>query len=66
MTQVAPGLQVLQALTPSVAYCFGLSDVLREWNRLDEAERLLAQGMELVNEKQSAFADEVMLGYLTL
>jgi LuxR family transcriptional regulator, maltose regulon positive regulatory protein len=64
--RVAPGLQVLQALTPSVAYCFGLSDVLREWNRLDEAERLLAQGMELVNEKQSVFADDVMLGYLTL
>jgi LuxR family transcriptional regulator, maltose regulon positive regulatory protein len=64
--QVAPGLQVLQALTPSVAYCFGLSDLLREWNRLDEAERLLAQGMELVKEKQSVFADEVLLGYLTL
>jgi ATP/maltotriose-dependent transcriptional regulator MalT len=64
--QVAPGLQVLQALTPSVIYCFGLSDVLREWNRLDEAERLLAQGMELVNEKQSVFADDMLLGYLTL
>ncbi len=64
--QVAPGLQVLQALTPGVAYCFGLSDLWREWNRLDEAERLLEQGMELVKEKQSVFADEVLLGYLTL
>jgi len=64
--QVTPGLQVLQALTPGAAYCFGLSNVLCEWNRLDEAERVLAQGMELVNEKQSVFADDVLLGYLTL
>jgi LuxR family maltose regulon positive regulatory protein len=64
--QVAPGLQVLQALTPSVTYCFGLSDLFREWNRLDEAERLLEQGMELVYEKQSVFADDMLLGYLTL
>jgi LuxR family maltose regulon positive regulatory protein len=64
--QVDPGLQVLQALTPSVSYCFGLSDVFREWNRLDKAERLLAQGMELANEKHSVFADELLLGYLTL
>jgi LuxR family maltose regulon positive regulatory protein len=64
--QVTPGLQMLQALTPSVTYCFGLGDLLREWNRLDEAEQLLAQGMDLVNEKQSVFADDVLLGYLTL
>ena len=64
--QATPGLQVLQVLTPGVAYCFGLSDLLREWNHLDEAERLLAQGMELVKEKRSVFADDVMLGYLTL
>jgi LuxR family maltose regulon positive regulatory protein len=64
--QVAPGLQVLQALSPGAAYCFGLSDVLREWNRLDEAERLLTKGMELVNEKHSVFADDLLLGYLTL
>ncbi|HZT98218.1 MAG TPA: LuxR C-terminal-related transcriptional regulator, partial [Ktedonobacteraceae bacterium] len=63
--QITSGLQVLQALSPSVAYCFGLSDVLREENRLDEAERLLAQGMELIHEKRSVFADDVMLGYLT-
>ena len=60
--QATPGLQVLQVLTPGVAYCFGLSDLLREWNHLDEAERLLAQGMELVKEKRSVFADDVDAG----
>ena len=64
--QDIPGVQVLQAMTPIVSYCFGLGDVLREWNRLDEAERLLVQGMELVSEKRSVFADELLQGYLTL
>jgi LuxR family transcriptional regulator, maltose regulon positive regulatory protein len=63
--QVVPGTQVLQVLTASAAYCFGLADLLCEWNRLDEAEHLLAQGMELIRGKQSSFADDLLLGSLT-
>jgi LuxR family maltose regulon positive regulatory protein len=64
--QATSGIQVLQVLTASIAYCSGLADLLRQWNRLDEAERLIAQGMELVSEKKFLFADDMMLEYLTL
>jgi LuxR family maltose regulon positive regulatory protein len=63
--RATPGTQVLQVLTASATYCFGLADLLREWNRLDDAERLLSQGMELVRGKKSSFADDILLGYLT-
>ncbi len=63
--RAVPGTQVLQVLSASAVYCFGLADLFREWNRLDEAEHLLAQGMELVRGKQSSFADDLLLGYLT-
>lgn len=57
---------VLQVLSASAVYCFGLGDLLRERNHLDEAEHLLLQGMEMIKGKRSVFADDVMLGYLTL
>jgi LuxR family maltose regulon positive regulatory protein len=63
--QATPGTQVLQVLTASAAYCFGLADLLREWNSLSEAERLLFQGKELIRGKKSSFADDIMLGYFT-
>jgi LuxR family transcriptional regulator, maltose regulon positive regulatory protein len=53
-------------LNSSVPYYFGLGDLLREWNRLDEAERLLLQGMELFSGARSIFADDVWQGYLAL
>jgi LuxR family transcriptional regulator, maltose regulon positive regulatory protein len=63
--QSVPGTQVLQVLTASAAYCFGLADLLCEWNRLDEAQHLLSQGLELIRGKQSSFADDLLLGSLT-
>ena len=63
--QAVPGTQVLQVLTASAAYCFGMADMLREWNRLEEAEHLLAQGMALIRGRQSVFADDIWLGFLT-
>jgi LuxR family maltose regulon positive regulatory protein len=57
---------VVQVLTAKASYCFGLGDLLREWNRLEEAERLLAQGVEQVCEARSSFADEVLAGHVAL
>jgi LuxR family maltose regulon positive regulatory protein len=64
--QVIPAYEIYQVLTASPAYYFGLSDLLREWNRLDEAERLLSQGIELIVGTKTSFADDILLGYLTL
>jgi ATP/maltotriose-dependent transcriptional regulator MalT len=64
--QVAVRPEVLQALSGSPAYYFGFGDLLRERNNLEEAERLLSQGMELVGGALTVFAEDVWLGYLAL
>ena len=64
--QVAVRPEVLQALSGSPAYYFGLGDLLRERNNLEEAERLLSQGMELVGGALTVFAEDATLGYLAL
>jgi LuxR family maltose regulon positive regulatory protein len=61
-----PEPQTLPALGGSPAYYFGLGDLLREWNELEAAERLLAQGMDLLKGTLTVEADLVTLGYLTL
>jgi LuxR family maltose regulon positive regulatory protein len=58
--------EVLQVLSASSIYCFTLGDLLREWNRLDEAEHLLTQGMEQIDGKRSVYGDDVLNGYLVL
>ncbi|HEX4206066.1 MAG TPA: LuxR C-terminal-related transcriptional regulator [Ktedonobacteraceae bacterium] len=63
--QATPG-EVLQVLSASAVYCFALGDLLCEWNRLDEAERLLGQGMEQIRGKRSVYGDDLLLGSLTL
>jgi LuxR family transcriptional regulator, maltose regulon positive regulatory protein len=63
--QATPG-EVLQVLSASAVYSFALGDLWCEWNRLDEAERLLAQGMEQISGKQSVYGDDVLLGSLAL
>ena len=44
--EVAPGR--LETLIGSPGYYVGLGDLLREWNELASAERLLTQGLELL------------------
>ncbi len=61
-----PEPQTLPALGGSPAYYFGLGDLLREWNELEAAERLLLQGMDLLKGTLTVEADVVTLGYLTL
>jgi LuxR family maltose regulon positive regulatory protein len=66
LAEQATPVEVLQMLSASSIYCFTLGDLLREWNRLDEAEHLLAQGMEQINGKRSVYGDDVLAGYLAL
>src|SRR5262249_1586382 len=48
------------------SYYFGLGDLLREWNDLDAAERLLTQGMELISGLPIVEAEVVTRGYIAL
>jgi len=64
--QVTPEREGLQALLNSADYYFGLGDLLREWNKLDEAEQYLSQGMELVRGTSTVYAYVVILGYMAL
>jgi hypothetical protein len=54
--QVTPGRAGLQALLNSADYYFGMGDLLREWNKQDEAEQHLLQGMDLVRGTSTVFA----------
>ena len=64
--QIAPSKEELQFLVSSPAYYFGLGDVLREWNNLDEAEEYLRQGMDLIKGTLTVDAVLVLLGYTAL
>ncbi len=63
VVQVVPDREMLHVLVGSAGYYFGLGDLLREWNDLDEASRSLAQGMQLVKGTLTVDANIVMLGY---
>jgi LuxR family maltose regulon positive regulatory protein len=63
---VVPEQELLRVLVGSAGYYFGLGDLLREWNDLDEASHSLAQGMELVRGTLTVDATVVTLGYVTL
>jgi LuxR family transcriptional regulator, maltose regulon positive regulatory protein len=47
-------------------YCFGLGELRYEWNDLEEAERLLEQGMEMLRGPLTLAADSIAQGYTTL
>ena len=64
--QVTPGRERLQTLVNSADYYFGMGDLLREWNKLDEAEQHLTQGMDLARGTLTVYAEIVTLGYTAL
>ena len=66
MVQGIPGQGELRVLVSGPSYYFGLGDLLREWNNLDAAERLLFQGMELVSGLPVVEAEVVTRGYMAL
>jgi LuxR family maltose regulon positive regulatory protein len=66
VVQAVPLPGVLQNLFSSRYYYFGRGDLLREWNDLEAAERYLAQGMALENEKLRVEPFLASLGYTAL
>jgi LuxR family maltose regulon positive regulatory protein len=66
VAQVVPQPEVLKTIFRSVFYYFGLGDLLRERNELDEAEQHLAQGMTLVKETLTVDPFVAVLGYTAL
>jgi LuxR family maltose regulon positive regulatory protein len=66
VVQAVPRPEVLQTLYGSLFYYFGLGDLLREWNDLEAAKRLLAQGMALIKESLTIEPFVAVLGYSAL
>jgi LuxR family maltose regulon positive regulatory protein len=64
--RLVPGQDALQSLVGSPSYYFGMGDLLREWNKLDDAERYLLRGMELMQGTLATEGEVIMLGYLAL
>jgi LuxR family maltose regulon positive regulatory protein len=66
VVEAVPRPEVLQTLYGSLFYYFGLGDLLREWNDLEAAERLLTQGMALIKESLTIEPFVAVLGYSSL
>jgi LuxR family maltose regulon positive regulatory protein len=66
VVQAVPRPEALQTIFHSLAYYFGLGDLLREWNDLEAAEQHLVQGMALVNEALPLDPFVAILGYTAL
>ncbi len=56
----------LHTLLNGADYYFLRGDLLREWNRLEEAEQHLAQGLDMVSETMTADAEMIARGYMAL
>lgn len=63
--QAMPSSREQNLLVIHPVYYAGLADISREWNRLDEASELLAQGFTLTRTTLSVDADALMLAYTT-
>lgn len=63
--QVVPQQEQMQAIVGSPVYACGLAEILREWNELEQAERLLDQGMKLMEAGLPAEGEVVALGSIT-
>jgi LuxR family transcriptional regulator, maltose regulon positive regulatory protein len=66
LLHMASGLAGLQALLNGADYYFLLGELLREWNRLEQAEQHLEQGMDLDRSTMTAEAEMITRGYLAL
>jgi LuxR family maltose regulon positive regulatory protein len=66
VAKMLPDPQTLQAIPGSASYYFGLGDILREWNELAEAERLLSESLKQVKGMLSVAREVVTQGYVSL
>jgi LuxR family maltose regulon positive regulatory protein len=63
--RVVQGQEDVQAFRGNLSYYFGLAEVQLEWNELEQAERLLSQGMELIEAGLTTEGEVIALGYVT-
>jgi LuxR family maltose regulon positive regulatory protein len=64
-SRLSAGLGKGEVLVGNPAYYFGMADLLRERNDLDDAQRHVEQGMELVAGMPTVDADVVAHGFIT-
>jgi LuxR family maltose regulon positive regulatory protein len=64
--RLVPDQTALHALIGGPSYYFGMGDLQREWNQLEEADGELARGRELAQEGLENDADAIRRGYLAL
>jgi LuxR family transcriptional regulator, maltose regulon positive regulatory protein len=64
--QAVPQAEALQTVFSNVFYYVGLGDLLREWNKLDEAEQHLRQGIALIKDAWVVEPFVAALGYTGL
>jgi LuxR family maltose regulon positive regulatory protein len=64
-SRLSAGVGKGEILVGNPAYYFGVADLLREWNDLDDAQRHVEQGMELVAGMPTVDADVVAHGFIT-
>src|SRR6266540_4001935 len=64
--QVAPEQPGAPVVLSSSSYYFALGDLLREWNKLEAAERLLKQGLDMLSGAMAIEAEVATLGYMAL
>ena len=64
--QAFPGHVGADVGIAGVAYCFGMGDILREWNDLDGAERLLAHGMDALPNAAAVIVADALLGHTAM
>jgi LuxR family maltose regulon positive regulatory protein len=64
-SRLSAGVGKGESLVGNPAYYFGVADLLREWNDLDDAQRHVEQGMELVAGMPTVDADVVAHGFIT-
>jgi LuxR family transcriptional regulator, maltose regulon positive regulatory protein len=66
VVQMVPRPEVLRTMYISLYYYFDLGDLLREWNKLDMAERQLTQGMALIKKTLTVDPPTAIRGYTAL
>jgi LuxR family transcriptional regulator, maltose regulon positive regulatory protein len=66
VAQKVPWPGVLRTLPSGPSYYFGVGDIWREWNELDTAQEYLEQGRAIIEEKTTADAPIIALGYTSL
>ena len=64
-SRLSAGVGKGESLVGNPAYYFGVADLLREWNDLDDAQRHVEQGMELLAGMPTVDAEVVAHGFIT-